>query len=83
MARGVPVACSARGSLAEVAGDAALTFDPESGAQIARAIELLLGDPAEADRLRTAGRTRAARFSWAAAAAGALASYERALGSPE
>ena len=83
MARGVPVACSARGSLAEVAGDAALTFDPESGAQIARAIERLLGDPAEADRLRTAGRARAARFSWAAAAAGTLASYERALGSPE
>ena len=35
MARGVPVACSARGALAEVAGDAALRFDPASEAQIA------------------------------------------------
>ena len=29
MARGVPVACSDRGSLPEVAGEAALFFDPE------------------------------------------------------
>ena len=39
MARGVPVACSARGALAEVAGDAALRFDPESEPEIASAIE--------------------------------------------
>ena len=30
MARGVPVACSDRGALAEVSGDAALHFDPEA-----------------------------------------------------
>jgi glycosyltransferase involved in cell wall biosynthesis len=79
MARGLPVACSGRGSLAEVAGDAALRFDPESEPAIAAAIDRLLTDPAEAERLRVAGRERAARFSWAATAAGTLASYERAL----
>jgi len=79
MARGVPVACSGRGSLAEVAGDAALRFDPESEPAIAAAIERLLSDRTEADRLRSAGRERAARFSWAATAAGTLASYGRAL----
>jgi glycosyltransferase involved in cell wall biosynthesis len=79
MARGVPVACSLRGSLRELAGSAALGFDPESEDAIAAAIERLLGDPAEAQRLRAAGLARAAEFSWAATADGTLASYERAL----
>jgi glycosyltransferase involved in cell wall biosynthesis len=79
MARGVPVACSGRGALAEVAGEAALRFDPESEASIAAAIERLLSDPGQRDRLSSAGRERAARFSWAATAAGTLASYRRAL----
>jgi glycosyltransferase involved in cell wall biosynthesis len=79
MTRGAPVACSARGALAEVAGDAALRFDPESEPAIAAAIERLLRDGSEAARLRAAGRERAARFSWAATAAGTLASYRRAL----
>jgi glycosyltransferase involved in cell wall biosynthesis len=78
MARGVPVACSDRGSLAEVAGNAARLFDPERPERIAAAIEALLGDPVEADRLRAAGRERAAKFTWAATARGTLASYERA-----
>ncbi len=47
MARGVPVACSCRGALAEVAGDAALRFDPESEPEIASAISKLVGDDAE------------------------------------
>jgi glycosyltransferase involved in cell wall biosynthesis len=79
MARGVPVACSGRGSLAEVAGDAALRFDPESEPAIAAAIERLLAGGAEAARLRGAGRERAARFTWAATAAGTLAGYRRAF----
>jgi glycosyltransferase involved in cell wall biosynthesis len=79
MVRGVPVACSARGSLAEVAGDAALLFDPESEPAIADAIRHLLGDPALRDRLRTAGHAQAARFTWGATADGTLESYDRAL----
>jgi len=80
MRRGVPVACSDRSSLPEVAGDAALLFDPERPAEIAAAIERLLTDRAEADRLREAGRRRAARFTWEATARETLRSYERALG---
>jgi glycosyltransferase involved in cell wall biosynthesis len=79
MARGVPVACSDRASLPEVAGDAALLFDPDDPGAIAAAIERLLGDRAEADRLRTAGRAQAARFTWARSAELTLAAYERAL----
>jgi glycosyltransferase involved in cell wall biosynthesis len=79
MARGVPVACSDRASLPEVAGDAALLFDPSEPPSIAAAIERLLGDRAEADRLRAAGRARAGRFTWARTAELTLATYHRAL----
>jgi glycosyltransferase involved in cell wall biosynthesis len=79
MARGVPVVCSDRASLPEVAGDAALLFDPADPAAIAAALERVLADPVEAERLRTAGRAQAARFMWSATAEGTLAAYERAL----
>jgi len=80
MARGVPGACSDRASLPEVAGDAALLFDPGDPAAIGAAIERLLGDAALRARLAAAGRARAAQFSWERAARETAASYERALG---
>ncbi len=79
MRRNVPVACSDRSSLPEVAGDAALLFDPEDPRAITAAIERLLGDPAGAQRLRAAGREQAARFTWAATARATAASYDRAM----
>jgi glycosyltransferase involved in cell wall biosynthesis len=79
MTRGVPVVCSDRASLPEVAGNAALLFDPSDPAAIAAALERVLEDPREAERLRAAGRAQAARFTWTATANGTLASYERAL----
>ena len=82
MARGVPVACSSRGALAEVAGDAALRFDPESEPAIAAAIERLLVWPEEAQRLREAGRIRAATYSWHATAAATIDAYKRTLAEP-
>jgi len=79
MRRGVPVACSSTTALGEVAGDAALAFDPESVDAIRAAVRTLLGDPAERARLVGRGRARAAEFSWADAAQGTVASYRRAL----
>ena len=79
MARGVPVACSGRGALAEVAGDAALLFDPTSEAAIAAAVTQLVTDRAAGERLAAAGRKRAARFSWRETANGTLEAYRRAL----
>jgi glycosyltransferase involved in cell wall biosynthesis len=75
MARGVPVACSDRSSLPEVAGDAALLFDPEDVAAIAAAIERLLGDASD---LARAGHERAGQFTWERTAALTVESYERA-----
>jgi glycosyltransferase involved in cell wall biosynthesis len=81
MARGVPVACSDRASLPEVAGDAARLFDPESPRAIADAVREILTDPATADRLREAGLRQAGRFRWSATAQATLRSYELALAS--
>ena len=79
MARGVPVACSDRSSLPEVAGDAALLFDPEDVRAIAGAIERLLTDEALRARLAAAGPDQARRFSWEQTTALTVASYRRTL----
>jgi glycosyltransferase involved in cell wall biosynthesis len=79
MRHGLPVACADRTSLPEIAGDAALLFDPESTDAIAAAMAALLSDPELRARLARAGRERAGRFSWERAARETLASYERAL----
>jgi glycosyltransferase involved in cell wall biosynthesis len=81
MARGIPVACSDRGSLPEIATGAALLFDPTSPKMIAQAIERLLHDTAERQRLQQAGRERATRFSWRETARMTIETYERALAS--
>jgi len=79
MARGVPVACSNTSSLPEVAGEAALLFDPHDTGAVAAAVERLLGDEAEAQRLRTAGYERVREFTWERTARLTLDSYRRAL----
>jgi glycosyltransferase involved in cell wall biosynthesis len=80
MARGVPVACSDASSLPEVAGDAALMFDPHDEGAIAASLERLLSDPVEAESLRGRGRERAERFTWERTAHATLESYARAMG---
>jgi glycosyltransferase involved in cell wall biosynthesis len=75
----VPVACSSASSLPEVAGDAALMFDPHDEAAIGDAIERLLFDRPEAERLRARGLVRARQFTWERTARLTLESYRRAL----
>jgi glycosyltransferase involved in cell wall biosynthesis len=79
MARGVPVACSNASSLREVAGDAALLFDPRDHSAIATALERLLEDVELRETLRERGLQRAREFTWERTAALTLASYRRAL----
>jgi glycosyltransferase involved in cell wall biosynthesis len=79
MARGLPVACSDRPVLAEVAGAAALRFDPESPRAIAATLTRLLEDGSERERRRRAGLEQAQRFSWERTARGMVRCYERAL----
>ncbi len=82
MARSLPVICSDIPALREVAGNAALYFDPRSPEHIATRMVEVITDQALADRLRELGRARAGAFSWSAAAEGTLASYRRALDGP-
>ncbi len=80
MARGVPVACSNTSSLPEIAGDAALMFDPHDERAIAAAIETLLSqDDVARTRTRARGHARAEQFTWRRTAQLTLESYRRAL----
>jgi len=80
MASGAPVACSNTTSLPEVAGDAALYFDPLDTDAIRDSVRLAESDPALRADLRERGYQRAAAFSWARAAGETLAVYRRLMG---
>jgi glycosyltransferase involved in cell wall biosynthesis len=79
MLREVPVACSNATSLPEVAGEAALYFDPTDVDAIAVSVQRILEDVDLANRLRAAGLERARRFSWEESARLTLACYRRAV----
>ncbi len=77
MACGVPVLTSNVSSLAEIAGEAALLVDPRDESALAEGLLRLLTDSALQERLREAGRARAAQFTWQQTAQQTLAVYRR------
>jgi glycosyltransferase involved in cell wall biosynthesis len=79
MAHGVPVACANAAALPEVAGDAALLFDPRRQEELVAAIRRLLEDRVLAARLVARGHERVARFTWLRAGEASLAGYRHAL----
>jgi glycosyltransferase involved in cell wall biosynthesis len=79
MRRGVPVACSNASAMPEIAGDAALFFDPHDDAAVAAALRRIVDDHAVAAELRRRGRERAVHYSWQRTAAETWQSYERAM----
>jgi glycosyltransferase involved in cell wall biosynthesis len=68
MVCGVPVVTTSKGSLGEVAGDAAEIVDPTDVESIAAGLERLMSDPVRHAELRERGLARSARFSWVEAA---------------
>lgn len=64
MAAGVPVLCSNRASLPEIAGQAALIQDPDDYKGWARQLERLLTDPVLYQEQVQSGRIQAAAFTW-------------------
>lgn len=68
MACGVSVVTSSTTALREVAGDAALTADPNNPQEIARAIGHLLADPAARAQAVERGLRQVRRFDWLRAA---------------
>ncbi len=61
---GVPVACSKVSSLPEVAGEAAVYFDPHNPKDIKNAIKSVLFDKSLSESLVARGRERVKNFSW-------------------
>ena len=79
MDRGLPVACSNVSAMPEVAGDAALLFDPENVDDVARSITRLLSEPSLRESLIAAGRRRKRLFTWRATAESTVECWERAI----
>ncbi len=64
MASGLPIACSNRGPMPEVLGDAGVYFDPEQPADIARGLGELIQSPQLRTELAQASYERAQQYSW-------------------
>lgn len=77
MACGCPVACSNVTSIPEVAGSAALTFDPDSVEEIAEALWTLWSDETLRADLAARGLERVKEFSWGNMARQTVQVYER------
>ena len=79
MACGTPVLCADIPVLREVAGEAALYFDPRQTEAMAAALEQALTQPNLRADLRARGLARAQAFAWQRTAEATRVVYERAL----
>jgi glycosyltransferase involved in cell wall biosynthesis len=82
MACGTPVVCSHATSLPEVAGSAALYFDPQNSEEMASRLLRVFSDDALRAALIEQGRSNVQRFSWTETARQTLAVYHQALQLP-
>lgn len=64
MASGLPIACSNRGPMPEMLGDAGVYFDPENPRDIARALRELIDSPELRTEKARASFERAKTYSW-------------------
>jgi glycosyltransferase involved in cell wall biosynthesis len=64
LAAGIPTACSDIQPLREIAGEAALFFDPLNEDAISQALDRITGDEPLRRTLTQAGRVRARAFTW-------------------
>lgn len=64
MACGCPVITSNNSSMKEIAGNAAVLIDPENKEAIADAIELVISNKKEQERMRKAGLLHVKKFRW-------------------
>ncbi|MBL7733081.1 MAG: glycosyltransferase family 4 protein [Chitinophagaceae bacterium] len=76
----VPVICSDRTSLPEVAGDAAILVDPENTASVSDAMVRLVNEPALRQSLIEKGELRKELFTWEKTEAKLWLSIQKVLG---
>jgi glycosyltransferase involved in cell wall biosynthesis len=79
MACGRAVACSKTSAMPEVAGGAALLFDPRQTGEIKRTLADILMDPQRRRHLERLGTQRAALFSWEKSARATLEVYREVV----
>jgi glycosyltransferase involved in cell wall biosynthesis len=79
MACGTPVACSDISTLREVAGEAALFFDPNDPESIAGTIRKFLSSKKKREQFAREGLERSTRFSWRLTARKTIRCYERTM----
>jgi len=79
MASGCPVACSNLTTMPEIAGGAALLFDPCSEEEMVKAARQLIEDEEIRQALRQRGLERAREFSWEKMARETLQVYYQAV----
>jgi glycosyltransferase involved in cell wall biosynthesis len=77
MSAGLPVVAANASATPEGVGDAALLVNPLDSAEIAAALERVMGDSECRERLIRAGRQRAAEFTWQKTAERTLAVYRQ------
>ena len=80
MACGSAAIVSRAGANLSTAGDAALAVDPDDVDQLHAALERVLEDRQERERLVAAGLTRASEFTWRVTARKTLEAYRAAAG---
>jgi glycosyltransferase involved in cell wall biosynthesis len=79
MASGIPVITSNTSSLPEVAGNAGILIDPQSEAELGKALIKVLSDESTRREMSENSLKRAARFSWEKTALETLKVYESVL----
>ena len=75
----IPLLCSDQASLPEIAGDAALYFDPYNANEMASVIQRFYADKTIGEALVAKGKERLKDFSWKKNALEIVAVYERVL----
>ncbi len=79
MAMGVPIAAARMSALPEIAGDAAIYFDPYDPVGMTEALDRLVWDEALRDELSRRAMARAELFSWAETARKTLRVFEQVV----
>lgn len=80
MACGTPVTCSQTSSLPEIAGDAAVFFDPQDTDDIIQSLVQVLASDSLQEELRIKGLHRASQFAWRRTAEATLSLYREMAG---
>lgn len=79
MSVGTPVICSTTPALKEVAGKAALYFDPKSEKELAKVLAKVIKSPKTRKELSERGLKRVEKFSWEKTAKATLSTYAKIL----